>query len=154
MIDAQLSRSFWLREFLRSDTAARMGKEIIPTDQEFANLKLLCENILQPIRDRLGKVITISSGLRPIWLNEAIGGAKNSEHTFGRAADILIAGYTPYAATMAINELGLPFNQLIHEFGQWTHVSIPEAGIPPKHVILTAMHVDGKTVYKTGISEV
>jgi zinc D-Ala-D-Ala carboxypeptidase len=151
MTDLQLSKSFWLREFLRSEQAARMGREILPTEENIANLKLLCENVLQPIRDALGKVMTISSGLRPEWLNVAIGGAKHSEHMEGRAADFLIAGYTPYAATKAIKELNLPWNQLIHEFGQWTHASVPMAGQPPKREILTAHYVNGHVQYTPGV---
>jgi hypothetical protein len=149
--DIQLSKSFWLREFISSQIAARMGCEIIPTDQNVTNLRLLCENVLQPIRDQLGRVITITSGLRPTWLNNAIGGALGSEHIDGRAADFLVAGYTPYAATMAIKEMNLPFNQLIHEFGRWTHASVPKVGDLPKRSILTACVIEGHTVYKPGV---
>ncbi len=151
MDNIQLSKSFWLNEFLRSETAARMGREIIPTDANIANMKLLCENVLQPIRDSLGRVITITSGLRPDWLNTAIGGAKHSEHVDGRAADFVVAGMTPYAATMAIKEFNLPWNQLIHEFGHWTHASVAIVGQPPKREILTAHFVDGKVQYTTGV---
>lgn len=149
--DLQLSKHFWLREFLRSETAARMGREIEPTPAEIANLKLLCENVLQPIRDALGRTITITSGLRPKWLNTAIGGASGSEHIDGRAADFIVAGYTPYAATIAVSGMVLPFNQLIHEFGHWTHVSVPPAGVVPRRQVKTARFVAGRVEYPSGV---
>lgn len=151
MQDQQLSKSFWLREFLRSETAARMGRAIKPTEQEIANLRLLCENILQPIRDQLNRPITITSGLRPPWLNLAIGGATDSEHIAGRAADFVVASYTPYAACQAIESMQLPWNQLIHEFGQWTHVSVPPAGVQPRRKVKTAQILSGRTAYTPGV---
>lgn len=154
MNDIQLSKSFWLREFLRSETAARMGREIVPTDENVANLRRLCENLLQPIRDALGRVITITSGLRPEWLNLAIGGTRTSEHIDGRAADFLIAGYTPYAATVAIHAMHLPWNQLIHEFGQWTHMSVPPVGTAPRRDVKTARFVAGRIEYPSGVLQV
>lgn len=151
MNDIQLSKNFWLREFLRSETAARMGRAIVPTDEHVANLRLLCENVLQPIHDALNRAITITSGLRPQWLNLAVGGSLTSEHLYGRAADFVIAGYTPYAATIAISGLRLPWNQLIHEFGQWTHVSVPAAGQQPRREIKTARFAAGRVEYPSGV---
>lgn len=153
MNDLQLSKNFWLREFLRSETAARMGRAIEPTPAEIANLKLLCENVLQPIRDALGHTITITSGLRPRWLNTAIGGSQTSEHIDGRAADFIIAGYTPYAAAVAISAMSLPWNQLIHEFppNGWVHVSVAQSGERPRREIKTARIVAGRTEYTSGV---
>lgn len=151
MRDIQLSKNFFLREFLRSETAARAGREIVPTEQEIANLRRLCEDVLQPIRDFLGKPITITSGLRPSWLNALVGGSSSSEHLYGRAADFVVAGYTPYAACRAIETMQLPWNQLIHEFGQWTHISVPAAGNRPKRQVLTARVQAGRTEYALGI---
>lgn len=153
MQDLQLSKNFWLREFLRSETAARMGRTIEPTEQEIANLKLLCVNVLQPIRDYLDRTITITSGLRPRWLNEAVGGAGESEHIYGRAADFIVAGFTPYMTCRLIEkmQMQLPWNQLIHEFGQWVHISVPPAGVPPRREVRTARVLAGRTTYVAGI---
>ena len=57
----QLSENFFLAEFVRSDTALRRGIDNTPDIQQIMNLKFLCENILQPLRDKFGPIV-ISSG--------------------------------------------------------------------------------------------
>lgn len=147
----QLTPHFELEEFLRSETAARLGWKIEPTDQERAQLLRLSTLILEPVRLRVGVPVHILSGLRPRGLNTYIGGAKNSEHIYGRAADIEVEGYTPMQLAVLITEIGVPFNQLILEFDQWVHVSVPDVNIAPKREVLTARHIGGKTVYLPGI---
>jgi len=39
--------------------------------------------------------MTITSGWRPAWYNEAIGGAKNSYHVLGQAIDFVIQNQDP-----------------------------------------------------------
>ena len=63
-----LSRHFTLREFLSSQTAARRGIPNIPTEVEVANMRELCEFVLEPVRAKFGPVI-ISSGFRSHKLN-------------------------------------------------------------------------------------
>jgi hypothetical protein len=149
-MNVQLSRSFWLHEFLRSETAARMGREIVADDDIVQSLKALCVNVLQPLRDEIGATITISSGYRPDWLNQKIGGSKTSQHMKGEAADIVAAGYTPLLLCEEIVRLKLKFDQLIYEFGPtgWTHVSCAPS---PRKSILTARSVGGKTIYLKGL---
>lgn len=149
--DIQLSHNFWLHEFLLSQQATRMGMEIVPTLEEINDLRRLCTLLLQPIRDSLGRTMTITSGLRPVWLNKAIGGASNSEHIYARAADFIVQGMTPYAVTMKISTMNLPFNQLIHEGGHWTHISVPRDSDKPRGEVMTARFVSGKAQYSTGV---
>ena len=52
------------------------------------NLKALCMEVLQPLRDYLGKPVVISSGYRSEEVNRAVGGVKGSQHLKGEAADI------------------------------------------------------------------
>ena len=47
----QLSNNFSLTEMVKSETALRHGMENTPGDAEIANLKVLCEKVLQPVRD-------------------------------------------------------------------------------------------------------
>lgn len=148
-----LSRDFHLHEFLRSQTAARMGREIVPTAAEIEALTLLCLNVLQPLRDAIGVTITITSGLRPTWLNGLVGGSKSSQHVKGEAADIVAQGYTPLQLCQAIVDLQFPFDQLILEFptssgGGWTHVSYSPLN---RGSVLTAQVIDGKTRYLAGL---
>lgn len=138
----QLSDNFWLGEFIRSQTAARMGRAIVvePGDAIHLNLVRLCREVLQPLRDRLGP-IHVTSGYRPVWLNRKIGGSRRSQHCLGLAADIVVTGHSPYQVCEAAVSHGLPFDQLIHEFGQWVHVSVAPEGELPRGETLTAVKV-------------
>lgn len=150
----RLSQNFYLHEFLRSQEAARSGRQIEASEQIIAELKRLCLFVLEPIRAHFDdRVITILSGYRPLWVNQAIGGATKSEHMEGRAADLVISGFTPLQVARGIVAIlpALPVNQLIHEFDQWTHVSICEEAQPPRREILTAKHVRGRAQYLPGL---
>ena len=144
----QLSKSFWLHEFTRSQTAARMGRAIVPTQAEIDALTELCVNVLQPLRDNIGVSITISSGLRPVWLNRAVRGSLSSQHIQGEAADIVAQGFTPRRLCERILDIVLPFDQLILEFDQWTHVSY---SVRMRRAVMTARVVDGRTTYLPGL---
>jgi len=149
----QLSNNFYLDEFTRSQAAARHGIKIIVNEDsaEFLNLRSLARFVLQPIRDELGSVY-ISSGIRPVKVNKLIGSSKRSDHIVGRAADIVVAGYTPYEVAVWVRDNLKNYKQLIHEFGQWVHVSIPAFNVRPRNQNLTAIKVPRiigkpKTVY-------
>ena len=67
---------------------------------------------LQQIREHFGKPVNISSGYRCATHNRNIGGATNSRHSKGQAADIYINGVAPaeiakYAESMGILGIGL-----------------------------------------------
>ena len=138
----QLTKNFYLDEFTRSETAARHGIDIIiePGSEVFYNIKLLCELVLQPLRDALGPVHIIS-GYRPFEVNRLVGGSKHSQHIYGLAVDLVVSGYTPLEVSRWIKHNINDFDQLIHEFGQWTHVSIAGIGQPPRKQYLTAVKV-------------
>jgi hypothetical protein len=147
-----LTANFTLGEFLRSATAARLGKEIVAPQNIEDNTRALCVNVLQPLRDYLGRPITVTSGYRPKWLNDTTpGSSKTSDHMTGCAADIICEGMRPYEVAQAAINLQLPFKQCILEFGSWTHFSYDPAAAMPKRQILTAKHVGGRTVYVNGL---
>lgn len=66
-----LSKNFTLQELIKSDIAIRKGINNNPNAEQIEKLKLLCENILQPVRDRFGPV-QITSGYRSSELCAAI----------------------------------------------------------------------------------
>lgn len=142
-MNLQLSRSFYLNEFTRSQTAARMGRIIEPTAAEIENLRRLCITVLQPLRDYTGRVITISSGLRPDWLNEAIGGSPTSQHPKGEAADANAQGMTPFQLCQAAMHAEIHFHQLILEYDQWMHISCAPLGQEARRQVLTMRYVKG-----------
>lgn len=119
----KLSNNFSLEELTASQTALREGIPNTPDKNDLAALTALVENLLQPLRDKLGKGIRITSGYRSPLLNRTIGStAKASQHMKGEAADIVVSGMTSYDLTQFIIDSGLEFDQLIYE-GTWVHIS-------------------------------
>jgi len=125
MENFKLTSNFWIYEFIQSQTATRAGIDNTPPTDAIDYLRLLCANILQPLRDAFGPIY-ISSGYRSRELNAEIRGAQNSQHILGQAADIdspvLNKSFFKFIRDH------LPFDQLIWEFGDekypgWVHVS-------------------------------
>lgn len=123
----QLTPHFNLREFLRSQTAVRMGISMEPTPAIVQALTDLAVNVLEPFRQYIALPMVISSGYRPPMVNAAIGGSARSQHMLGQACDFHIEGLEPIDVCLALeqcaNEGMLKFDQLILEYDAWTHVS-------------------------------
>jgi hypothetical protein len=109
----QLSQNFTLAELTKSQTAERRGIANIPDAEAIENLKLLAENILQPVRNEFGSFM-VSSGYRCPELSIAIGSSKNSQHCTGSAADFEVANVDNYVLAQWIRD-NLVFDQLIME---------------------------------------
>ena len=125
-----LTTHFTLEEMLESDTAAALGIKNEPTKQHKANLKALAVHLLEPIREKWGGAIVVSSGYRSKELNDAIPGAsKTSQHCKGEAADIRPLDGRKKELFEMIKTSCLPFDQLINEYPDrngvpsWIHVS-------------------------------
>lgn len=118
-----ISRNFSFSEFVRSDKAAENGlANAIPSSVVADAIRALVETVLQPLRDYLGATVIINSGYRCEALNKLLGGARNSQHRKGEAADIRSPFFTPYQLASIIKLLGLPFDQLIL-YPTFVHVS-------------------------------
>lgn len=120
-LDMRLSKHFTLREFVRSATAVRCGIENIPGEEEIERLRQLCINVLEPLRERFG-VIRITSGFRCYNLNERIGGARNSQHLTGEAADIHVGSTEVGKKMYEFIFQNLDFDQLLLEVKGKSHV--------------------------------
>lgn len=143
-------KHFTIQEFLQSATAKAHGIDMTPTPAVASSLEALCVNVLDPLRERLGRPVRVSSGYRPKALNPLVGGANSSQHTLGEAADISVMGMTSKELCEAIIKFGLPFDQLIEEFGAWTHVSYRPNG---RGQVLTARRgPTGKALYTKGLT--
>lgn len=124
---------FTLDELIRSATAERLGIDNLPPPEEMDNLRLLAIKILQPLRDAWQRPIIVTSGYRSPALNKALGGARNSQHLYGEAADIQSATRSPednqklFALASALVRDGtIEVGQLIDEYAyQWIHISLP-----------------------------
>lgn len=134
-----LSPHFTLEEMTASQLAVRLRLPNVPSAQAVENLKRLCETILEPLRERVGPIY-INSGYRAPLVNRALGSKVTSHHVQGRAADIRVHGWSPLDLCEVIVEMNLPFEQLIHEYGSWTHVSVPMLNAAPSRVLLTIDH--------------
>ena len=150
-----LSANFTLKELTKSDTATRLNLDNTPNEEQIESLRLLCENILQPVRDHFGKPVKISSGFRAPAVNQATGGSATSDHCKGMAADIEIAGIANADLAKWIMD-NLDYTQLILEFytqgipdSGWVHVSYDPNNLKKQE--LTAVKVAGKTQYLQGL---
>ena len=149
----KLTPNFSLSELTKSQTAERKGIDNTPSPEHQENLKLLCESVLQPVRDHFGKVVTISSGYRSPELCTAIGSKITSQHAKGQAADFEIFGVSNKELADYINE-NLEYDQLILEYWKesdpnsgWVHCSY-SAGNKRKQY-LRAYKEDGRTKYES-----
>jgi zinc D-Ala-D-Ala carboxypeptidase len=144
----KLSKDFTLAEMLISQDAVRHGfsEQFTPDNSVVKNLDMLVSNILQPLRDAVKAPIYVSSGYRCERVNLHIGGAENSQHILGQAADLHCYAISNEAMFYKILEIGLPFDQLINEFNfAWVHVSYSQRH---RKQILEAVRENGKTIYK------
>lgn len=120
----QLSPHFTLAELTFSQTAARKGIDNTPPPEILAVLRHTAEG-MEAVRAALGgKVISVSSGYRSPALNVAVGGAATSAHSTGHAVDFNCHGFgSPLEVCRALAASGIQYDQLIHEFGRWVHIS-------------------------------
>ena len=151
----KLSKNFSLIELTKSQTAERKGIPNDPSADHISNLELLCERVLQPVRDHFNHTVTISSGFRNIILSQKIGSSAKSQHCQGEAADFEIFGTPNNEVSDWIKE-NLMFDQLILEYyepGQpnsgWVHVSYKkEINSNRKEYLMAFKDDNGKTNYK------
>jgi len=147
----ELSKSFTLNELIKSQEATRLGIENIPNETHIENLKILCEKILQPLRDYYGLPVSISSGYRSVALCEAIGSSAKSQHTKGQAADFEIFGVANKDVADFIIQ-NLDYDQCILEFWNenepnsgWVHCSYSVNSNRKQY--LKAEKLNGRIVY-------
>lgn len=141
----RLTKNFILSEFTTSQVAERFGYNNEPEDKVIDNLKLLCVNVLQPLRDKINAPIFINSGYRSYLVNAAVGGRFNSQHLEGKAADFIVPSMD-LADMFNLIQQDFQFDQLIFEFGKWIHVSCN--GESNRKDVMVSKKMYGKTVYE------
>lgn len=119
----QLSSHFTFDEFVYSSTALRRGIQNMPGPRDIVRMRLLCEKVLEPVRDLVGRPVRITSGYRCAELNSVIGGSGMSQHTSGEAADFVVEGMIVPDVFWLILKSPIVYDQLINEFGAWIHIS-------------------------------
>ncbi len=149
----QLSKHFTLEEFEKSQTATRKDIKNKAGSGEVKNLGDLCYEVLEPVRAKFDKPVTITSGYRSEELCEAIGSKKTSQHTTGNAVDFEIAGVSNLEIALWISN-HTNFDQLLLEYytgepsSGWVHVSFDSEKNNRKQVLT----FDGKS-YTNGLPE-
>jgi hypothetical protein len=142
-----LSPHFSLAELAASQVATRKGIDNTPAPAIVANLTRLAA-LLEQVRALVGAPIAISSGYRSPPLNKAVGGAANSAHVLGLAADISTAKLAPRALAMLIRKSDIAFDQLIYE-GAWVHIGLSTGA--PRRQVLTAKFAGAGVSYVAGM---
>ena len=101
---------------LEERTTTNTGLPNVPSRAQKANLALLADKVLEPLRAQFGP-LRITSGFRSPAVNSAVNGSSTSSHMDGFAADLYsMAGKS--AATMAAWLYGqplIPLRQVIVE---------------------------------------
>ena len=109
----KLSQNFQVKEFACND-----GSDVIFISPELVT-------ILQAIRSHFNKPVTINSGYRTPEYNKKVGGATQSQHLYGTAADIAVSGVSPkdvaaFAETLLYNRGGIGI------YAGFTHIDTRE----------------------------
>lgn len=139
-----LTTSFRLSELTRSSALELYNKEHdtvlrnVPDSQALKNLKYLCENYLQPLRDEWGPIV-INSGYRSSFVNDLVGGAETSYHRLGLAVDIKCNSWLEGFMFCAFFyrrflSVGLGYNELFLSYRRsnksiWVHLAVPQKGL-------------------------
>jgi len=90
---------FSLLEFTESPTARKHGIANVPPKEAVENLKRLCENTLEPLREALQLPVIITSGFRTKTLNDLLAhSSERSQHMAGQAADFYVVPGSKFKA--------------------------------------------------------
>mgnify|MGYP003109584703 FL=1 len=148
-----ISKHISNKEGVYSRTALRLNIDNTPTQNHKQNMRLLAENIFEPLRAYVGGPIKINSFYRSPELNKAIGGSTRSQHCNGQAIDIDDTfGRATNAEMFEFIKKHLNFDQMIWEFGDdenpnWVHVSYVSED-KNRNRCLKAYKKNNKTNYK------
>lgn len=144
-------KHFTISEFIKSDTA--ISKKIWngATREVEDNIIALVAAVLDPVREKYGKPIRVSSGYRSSAVNKRVGGSMTSQHLQGEAADVCVDSVKGnFELGKLIVRLG-NYDQVIFEdvgkndlLPKWIHVSWKRQGTNRKQIY---KKVKGSTNY-------
>lgn len=125
-----MAKYFTLGELCKSDVAVEKRIENTPDNPTIERMQALMDECLDKVREMWGKPIGVKSGYRSAELNKAVGGAKNSQHLRGEAADITTGSKDNNRKLFdLIVASDIPFDQLIDENNyKWLHISYRKEG--------------------------
>ena len=106
------------KHFKRREFACRCGCGTSTVDAELLQ-------VVTDVREHFGAPVVITSGHRCAKHNANVGGAKNSMHLTGKAADIKVQGITPYHVWSYLTER-YPNKYGIGSYPNFTHIDVRE----------------------------
>lgn len=112
--EKKVSTNFRVREFACQD-----GSDVVIIADKLVN-------ILQAIRNHFGQPVTLTSGYRTIAHNKKVGGEDYSQHIYGTAADIQVAGVAPSDVADYAEQL-MPGTGGVGRYKDFTHVDVRAA---------------------------
>lgn len=130
------------RELFYSHTAEKYNINNIPPLEALSNLRYIRNNYLNPLREKWGSGIIITSGYRSVELNKKVGGVNNSNHLFGYAVDLVPTKgsvkdlYNTFLSFLQTSNL--PYDELIFEKSKssiWVHFAMRLNGINRQKVL-------------------
>ena len=125
---------FSLKELI--DTSATTLANNIPDWDVLENLLVLCEKVLDPLREAFGSPLIVNSAYRSRFVNHAVGGVSTSQHLLGCAADLSVTScYSLSELFGLVQELHLPFDQLIY-YNKRRFIHISWSPVPRSQVIV------------------
>jgi hypothetical protein len=141
-----LSKHVTKQEFELSPTAIRLGIDNQMNEEQTTKAILLCVNVFEPIRAKVGHPIKINSGFRSAKLNKKIGGSTTSQHCKGEAMDLDLHDKDIFEWIIK----NITFDQLIWEGGNqhsadWFHISYKKDG--NRNEVLRMIKKQGQTLY-------
>lgn len=144
-----LTPHFTLQELCASQTAKEHGIDNTPPEEAVGNLRALCENCLEPLREALGLPVVITSGFRTKALNAKLAHASStSQHMRGQAADFYVGKGSREELIKAFREIltnpKIDFDQLIL-YPSFIHVSYVSKERNRRGILLARS--DGKLGY-------
>lgn len=67
---------------------------------------------LEMLRSKVNRKMIITSGYRSISYNKKVGGATNSQHLYGKAADVIVQGVSKYKLQRMAREVGFTYTKI------------------------------------------
>lgn len=158
---APVSRYVSHKEAYESPTAQAKGIPNVPTAQQESVVRYVAKNHFDPLRERVGGPLHITSFFRSAALNAAVKGSKYSDHLANNgiaAIDIDLDGkpWAPMTNSELFNFIRtkVKFYKLIWEFGDsarpaWVHVSFSDQPLLNTGTkVFRAVRYKNKTVYE------
>lgn len=149
----KISRYVSYKEGVYSNTAVRKGLQNIPDESQLESMKIVAEEIFEPLRKWVGDKVKVNSFFRSPKVNSSVGGSRSSQHCKGQAIDIDDTFDNKTNAQMFkwIRD-NLEFDQMIWEHGNddnpnWIHVSYVGKVSNRNRCLKTYIKENGRTGY-------